>query len=250
MQRLKNKIALVTGAGSGIGKAIAEHFTKEGATVIYTDVNANSLPANAKSYTMDVTDETQINQTIQSIIENIGHIDILVSNAGIQHIAPIQELAFADWQKMLNIHLNGAFLTTKACLPHMYQQKSGCIIYIGSAHSKLASPLKAPYVTAKHGLLGLCRTVAKEAAPYNVRANVICPGYVLTPLVEKQIPEQAQARGITEQEVIENILLKDTIDHQFTTLEDISETAVFFAAFPSNALSGQSLLVSHGWGIE
>lgn len=132
----------------------------------------------------------------------------------------------------------------------MYQQKSGCIIYISSAHSKLASPLKAPYVTAKHGLLGLCRTVAKEAAPYNVRANVICPGYVLTPLAEKQIPEQAQARGITEQEVIENVLLKDTIDHQFTTLEDISETAVFFVAFPSNALSKQSLIVSHGWGIE
>lgn len=250
MLRLKNKIALVTGAGSGIGKAIAEHFTKEGATVIYTDINTNSLPANAKSYAMDVTDEMQINQTIKSVIEDLGGIDILVSNAGIQHIAPIQELAFADWQKMLNIHLNGAFLTTKACLPHMYQQKSGCIIYIGSAHSKLASPLKAPYVTAKHGLLGLCRTVAKEAAPYNVRTNVICPGYVLTPLVEKQIPEQAQARGITEQEVIENVLLKDTIDHQFTTLEDISETAVFFAAFPSNALSGQSLIVSHGWGIE
>jgi len=133
----------------------------------------------------------------------------------------------------------------------MYQSgRGGSIIYIGSVHSKEASVLKAPYVAAKHGLLGLCRVVAKEGAKYGVRANVICPGFVRTPLVEKQIPEQAQALGISEAEVIKNVMLKETVDGEFTTVEDVAETAVFFAAFPSNALTGQSLIVSHGWFME
>ncbi|MCB1806508.1 MAG: SDR family oxidoreductase, partial [Candidatus Competibacteraceae bacterium] len=160
---------------------------------------------------------------------------------------PVESFPFADWKKMLAIHLDGAFLTTQACLPHMYQKGAGSIIYMGSVHSKEASPLKSAYVTAKHGLLGLARTVSKEGAKHGVRANVICPGFVKTPLVEKQIPEQAKELGISEDEVVKKIMLGNTVDQEFTTIEDVAETALFFAAFPSNALTGQSLVVSHGW---
>jgi 3-hydroxybutyrate dehydrogenase len=152
---------------------------------------------------------------------------------------------------MIAIHVDGAFLTTKACLPNMYKSgRGGSIIYMGSVHSKEASLLKAPYVTAKHGLIGLAKAVAKEGAAHGVRANVICPGFVRTPLVEKQIPEQAKTLGISEQEVIKNVMLKQTVDGEFTTLDDVAETAVFFASFPSNALTGQSLVVSHGWFMQ
>ena len=151
----------------------------------------------------------------------------------------------------MGIHLDGAFLTTRAALRHMYAQKQGgSIIYIGSVHSKLASLLKAPYVTAKHGLLGLCRVVAKEGAPHGVRANVICPGFVRTPLVEKQIPEQARTLGISEDDVIKKVMLKDTVDGEFTTIEDVAKATVFLASFETNALTGQSLIVSHGWCME
>jgi 3-hydroxybutyrate dehydrogenase len=133
----------------------------------------------------------------------------------------------------------------------MYRQGSGgSIIYMGSVHSKEASMLKAPYVTAKHGLLGLARTVAKEGAKDGIRANVICPGFVRTPLVEKQIPEQAQALGISEDDVIRKVMLKDTVDGEFTTVQDVAQCAVFLAAFKTNALTGQSITVSHGWHMQ
>jgi 3-hydroxybutyrate dehydrogenase len=152
---------------------------------------------------------------------------------------------------MLTIHLDGAFLTTRACLPHMYGSgRGGSIIYMGSVHSKEASVLKAPYVTAKHGLIGLAKTIAKEGAKHGVRANVICPGFVRTPLVEKQIPEQAKTLGISEQDVVKKVMLKDTVDGEFTTVADVAEVALLFASFPSNALTGQSLVVSHGWFMQ
>ena len=152
---------------------------------------------------------------------------------------------------MLAIHLDGAFLTTRACIRNMYARGSGgAIVYIGSVHSKLASVLKAPYVTAKHGLIGLCRVVAKEGAAHGVRANVVCPGFVRTPLVEKQIPEQAKELGISEQEVIRNIMLKDTIDGEFTTIDDVAAATIFLAGQDGKAFTGQSLIVSHGWCME
>jgi 3-hydroxybutyrate dehydrogenase len=169
----------------------------------------------------------------------------------VQIVHPVEEFSFADWKKMLAIHLDGAFLTTKACLKHMYAQgRGGSVIYMGSVHSKEASLLKAPYVTAKHGLIGLCKTVAKEGAKHGVRANVICPGFVRTPLVEKQIPEQAKTLGITEEQVIKNVMLKETVDGEFTTTDDVARVALLFAAFPTNALTGQSLVVSHGWFMQ
>ena len=153
---------------------------------------------------MDVSNEEQVEAGMARVIETFGRLDILISNAGVQIVAPLVEFEFAKWKKLLSIHLDGAFLTTRAALRQMYRQKSGSIIYMGSVHSKEASPLKAPYVTAKHGLIGLAKVVAKEGAAHGVRANVICPGFVRTPLVEKQIPEQARELGISEAEVVKN----------------------------------------------
>lgn len=259
--RLKDKVAIVTGAASGIGKRIAEVYAREGAKVVIADLNAAQAEATAKEIiasggkamgiAMDVTSEAAVDDGIKKVIESWGNIDILVSNAGVQHIDPVDKLNYADWKMMLTIHLDGAFLTTRACLKSMYASgRGGSIIYMGSVHSKEASPLKAPYVTAKHGLIGLCKVVSKEGAAHNVRANVICPGYVKTPLVEKQIPQQAKELGISEQDVIKKVMLKETVDGEFTTTDDVANVALFFAAFESNALTGQSLIVSHGWFMQ
>jgi 3-hydroxybutyrate dehydrogenase len=199
---------------------------------------------------MNVADETAVEKGVADTMARYGRIDVLVSNAGIQIVKPIVDFPFADWKRLLAIHLDGAFLTTKACLKHMYKAKSGSIVYMGSVHSKEASVLKAPYVTAKHGLIGLAKVVAKEGAAHGVRANVICPGFVRTPLVDKQIPEQAKELGISEQEVIKHVMLKETVDGDFTTIDDVAQTALFLASFGSNALTGQSVVVSHGWFMQ
>ena len=259
--QLNGKSALVTGAASGIGKEIARQFVQEGARVAIADLNRDAAQAAAKeldptgsatlAIAMDVTDEAQVDAGIDEACRRFGGIDILVSNAGIQVVAPVDQFDFGDWKRMLAIHLDGAFLTTRACLRRMYaQRRGGSILYVGSVHSKEASKLKAPYVAAKHGLIGLAKTVAKEGAEHAVRANVICPGFVRTPLVEKQIPEQANELGITEEEVIRNVMLKETVDGEFTTLDDVARCAVFLAGFPSNALTGQSIVVSHGWSMH
>lgn len=258
--RLKDKVAIVTGAASGIGKEIARAYAREGARVVIADLNQTAAdavaaelggPLKALAVAMDVTNEQQVEAGVARTIEQFGKIDVLVSNAGIQIVAPLDEFEFASWKKLLAIHLDGAFLTTRAVLQRMYKQGTGgSIIYMGSVHSKEASVLKAPYVTAKHGLIGLAKVVAKEGAKHGVRANVICPGFVRTPLVDKQIPEQAKELGISEADVIKKVMLKDTVDGEFTTLADVAETAVFFAAFESNALTGQSLVVSHGWSMQ
>jgi 3-hydroxybutyrate dehydrogenase len=261
MARFDGKVALVTGAASGIGKEIAGSFAAEGADVVIADLNFDAARAVAVEIgnasgrktlpvAMDVSDEAQVQAGIDAVIASFGKIDILVSNAGIQIVKPLHEFPFADWKKLLGIHLDGAFLTTRACLKHMYAAHGGSIVYIGSVHSKEASKLKAPYVTAKHGLLGLCKVVAKEGAAFNVRANVVCPGYVRTPLVDKQIPEQAKALGISEAAVIHDVMLRDTVDGEFTITADIADAVLYFAGSPTNALTGQSLVVSHGWFME
>lgn len=255
---LKGKVALVTGAASGLGREIALTYAKAGAAVGIADLNiegANKVAeeimnagGKAIGVVMDVTSEEQVNQGVEAVVAEFGSIDILVSNAGIQTIESIDKFDYAKWKQMLAIHLDGAFLTTKAALNHMYPAgRGGVVIYMGSVHSHLASKLKAPYVTAKHGLLGLARVLAKEGAEHNVRSHVICPGFVRTPIVEKQIPEQAKELGISEEEVVKHVMLGDTVDGEFTTTEDIAQTALFLAAFPNKALTGQSITVSHGW---
>jgi 3-hydroxybutyrate dehydrogenase len=260
MTQLQDKVAIVTGAASGIGRAIAHRFGQEGAIVVIADLKLEAAQATVDAFAaegirgmavaMDVSDEAAVEAGVAAVVSAHGKVDVLVSNAGIQIVHPIQDYPFSDWKKMMAIHLDGAFLTTKACIRSMYASGGGSIIYIGSVHSKEASVLKSAYVTAKHGLLGLCRVVAKEGAAHNVRANVVCPGFVLTPLVEKQIPEQAQALGITEAEVVKNVMLKQTVDGEFTTTADVAEAVLFFAASKTNALTGQSLVVSHGWFME
>jgi 3-hydroxybutyrate dehydrogenase len=261
MASLDGKVALITGAASGLGKAIAELYAKNGAAVAIADINQQAADAAAAEIKaaggkaigieMDVTSEEAVNAGTEKTVATFGSLDVLISNAGVQIINPIDQFSYADWKKMLAIHLDGGFLTTKAALKHMYKDnRGGTVIYMGSVHSHEASKLKSAYVTAKHGLLGLARTLAKEGAAHNVRSHVICPGFVRTPLVEKQIPEQAKELGISEADVIKNVMLKDTVDGVFTTVDDIAQTALFLAAFPSAALTGQSFVVSHGWYMQ
>jgi 3-hydroxybutyrate dehydrogenase len=258
--RLMDKVAVITGAASGIGKEIALAFARAGAKVVIADLDQTAAQETASEIdpraqralgvAMDVSNEAQVDAGMARVVETFGRLDILISNAGVQSVAPLVEFEFTKWKKLLSIHLDGAFLTTRAALRQMYRQKSGSIIYMGSVHSKEASPLKAPYVTSKHGLIGLAKVVAKEGAAHGVRANVICPGFVRTPLVEKQIPEQARELGISEAEVVKTVMLKETVDGEFTTVQDVADVAMFLAAFPSNALTGQSVVVSHGWFMQ
>ncbi|APZ42858.1 3-hydroxybutyrate dehydrogenase [Acidihalobacter ferrooxydans] len=259
--KLAGKTALVTGAASGIGRGIARMLAHEGAAVAVADIDAAAAHTAAQAIVdrggraigvpMDVTDEQAVNAGTQQVVEAFGGVDILVANAGIQIVNPIQDYAFADWKRMLAIHLDGAFLTTRAVLPQMYRDdRGGTVIYMGSVHSHEASPLKSAYVTAKHGVLGLARVLASEGAAHNVRSHVVCPGFVRTPLVEKQIPEQARELGISEDEVVQRVMLGGTVDGVFTTLEDVAQTVLFLCTFPSAALTGQSIVVSHGWFMQ
>ena len=241
------------------------------------DINARHGAGTAFAFALDVTQEDQWRTALEAANAAMGGISVLLNNAGISgmeqrpdevqrnyditmaqmgatmagnppsvHLDVTERTTDDDWHRVLAVHLDGAFLTTKAVLPTMYAQGGGSIIYMGSIHSKEASPFKAPYVTAKHGLLGLARVVAKEGGKRGVRANVICPGYVWTPLVEKQIPEQARTRGISEERVIKEVMLKDTFDGEFTTTADVAAATLFFASFDSAAISGQSINVKIG----
>jgi len=259
--RMQGRVALVTGAASGIGRAISEAFAREGARVGVADVDLAGARAVAEGIqhaggqalglAMDVTREEQVEAGVDELVRRFGGLDVLLSNAGVQHIAPVVDCSFEAWRRVVSIHLDGAFLTTRACMRRMVAgKKGGCLLFMGSVHSVEASPLKAPYVAAKHGILGLSRAVAKEGAAHGIRSNVIAPGFVRTPLVEKQIPEQARDLGLSETEVVKNVMLKNTVDGEFTTLDDVAQLAVFLASFPSNALTGQSVVVSHGWHMQ
>jgi len=258
---LKDKVAIITGAASGIGKEIAFEYAKLGAKVVIADLMLDAAQATAAEIVkaggvamgvaMNVIDEAQVDKGVADVVAAYGGVDILISNAGIQIISPIVELSLDNWKKLLAIHLDGAFLTTRACMRAMIKTgRGGSIIYMGSVHSHEASPLKAPYVTAKHGLIGLAKVVAKEGAKDKIRANVICPGFVRTPLVDKQIPEQAKSLGISEADVIKKVMLAETVDGEFTTVQDVAQLAIFLGGFETNALTGQSITVSHGWHMQ
>jgi len=259
--QLSGKSAIVTGAGGGIGRAIASALARAGAAVGIADLNLAGANATAEAirseggtaaaWQADVTSEDQVEALVRNVIAEFGGVDIMVSNAGIQQLGEIVDTTFAGWKRMLATHLDGAFLMTRACLRHMYaSDRGGAIIYLGSVHSKEASRLKGPYVVAKHGVLGLCRAVAKEGGRHGVRANVICPGFVMTDMVTQQFATLAKDLGIAEDEVVARLIEATTVDGELTLPSDVADVAVFLAAFPTMALTGQSIVVSHGWHMN
>ena len=266
MSPINGKVAVVTGAASGIGREIAFELSRAGALVAVADINlegANRVAGEiaqaggrAMGVAMDVTDEAAVEAGTAQVVAELGPVDILISNAGIQIVNPIESYDYAAWKKMLAIHLDGAFLTTRAVLPGMYapgddgRSRGGTVIYMGSVHSHLASPLKSAYVTAKHGLLGLSRALAKEGGKRGVRTKPGHTTWLRTPLVDRQIPEQARELGISEEEVVSRVMLGNTVDGEFTTLQDVARTVRFLAEFPTAALTGQSIVVSHGWHMQ
>lgn len=259
---LSGKVTIITGSASGIGKKMAERFAQYGSHVVIADLNLDTATAvaaeikttyNIETFAvkMDVTNENEVNTGIDAVVNKFGKIDCLISNAGIQTISPIVDFEYEKWKRLFEIHVHGTFLTTKACMKKMIETRNGGrILVIGSVHSFEASKDKAAYVTAKHGLLGFVRAIAKEGAQHNISSNLIGPGFVKTPLVEKQIPEQAKSLGISEEEVVKRVMLGETVDGEFTTVDDVADVAAFLAGFPTNALTGQSIIVSHGWHIQ
>ena len=254
---LTDQVAIVTGAASGLGRAIARRFARAGARVVVADLDGAAAGATAREIdddprralglAMDVTDERAVDSGIADVASRFGRIDVLVSNAGIQIVHPLEEFSYAEWKKMLAIHLDGAFLTTRACVPHMYKAGRGSLIYMGSVHSKLASVLKGPYVTAKHGLIGLARTMAKEGAAHGVRANVICPGFVRTPLVERQIADQARAHGMSEERVLEDVIVAPHAVKRLLEPEEVAATVAFLLGPGGRGFSGSAVTMDLGW---
>ena len=253
------KSALITGAASGIGKACAQRMAKEGYGVVVADVNMVAAEALVKELTdeglsaiavhMDVSNEEEVESGFDKMVDTYGSCDLVMSNAGVQIVHPFDEYPFEDWKKMMAIHADGAFLVARAAFRRMKASgKGGRIVFTGSVQSFVGSKLKEPYNFAKHGVAGLAKAVAREGADSGIYTYTICPSFIKTPLVEKQIPEQARDLGITEEEVVKNIMLRDTVDGQFTTVEDVANTLVFLSK-DQGALTGQSLRLTHGWAM-
>jgi 3-hydroxybutyrate dehydrogenase len=253
------RIALVTGSTSGIGLGIAEALCAAGFDVMLHGSRnaADAEPlrqrleklggTRVRYHAADVAAPGAVAQLIAATQAALGPIDVLVNNAGIQHVAPIETFPDEQWDAILAINLTAAFQAIKRVVPGMKERKWGRIINIASAHALVASPFKSAYVTAKHGLLGLTRTVALEVAEHGITCNAICPGYVLTPLVEKQIPDQARSRGISEEAVVRDVLLAPQATKQFVTVAELGGLAVFLTTESANQITGAALPVDGGW---
>ncbi|MGI9494400.1 MAG: 3-hydroxybutyrate dehydrogenase [Geminicoccaceae bacterium] len=259
---LKGKTAIVTGSSSGIGLGIAESFAKAGVNVVMNGVEpADQLHddvARLEGYgagkviysPADMMKPDEIKGLVGLAEETFGGVDILVNNAGIQFVSPIDEFPEAKWDAIIAINLSAAFHTIKAALPSMKARGWGRIINIASAHGLVASPFKSAYVAAKHGILGITKTVALEVAEQGITVNAICPGYVWTPLVEKQIPDTAEARGITEEEVINDVLLKAQPTKKFVTVEQLGGLALFLCSDDASSITGTALPIDGGWAAQ
>ncbi len=253
------KSALITGGASGIGKACVRKMAEEGYGVVIADLNLEAAEAEAQdlrangyaaiAVRMDVANEKEVEDGFDRMVEEFGSCDLVMSNAGVQIVHPFDEYPFEDWRKMMAIHADGAFLVSRAAFRRMKKSgKGGRIVFTGSVQSFVGSKLKEPYNFAKHGVAGLAKAVAREGADYGIYTYTICPSFIKTPLVEKQIPEQAKDLGITEEEVVNNIMLRDTVDGKFTTVEDVANT-LYFLSQDQGALTGQSLRLTHGWAM-
>ncbi len=237
------RTALVTGAASGIGRAIAEAFEETGFRVLRVDLKP--LPGE-DAFQADLSDPEEVRRAAKWALGR-GGVDVLVNNAGFQHVAPLEEFPLEAWQKMLGLMLTAPFLLTKAFLPGMKERGWGRIINIGSIHSAVASPYKAAYVSAKHGLFGLTKVTALEAGPFGVTANLICPAYVRTPLVEGQIADQAKSLGIPEEEVIEKVMLEPAAIKRLLEPSEVAELAFFLASDAARSITGACLPMDLGW---
>ena len=256
---LKGKTALVTGSTSGIGRGIAEAFAKEGANIVLNgfgradEIEALRAKIAGEHWVVvrydgaDMTRPDTIEAMVKKAVAEFGAVDILVNNAGIQHVAPIDEFPAEKWHEIIAINLVASFHTIRHALPGMKKRKWGRVINIASAHALVASPFKSAYVAAKHGVAGLTKTVALEVAEQGITVNAICPGYVLTPLVEKQIPDTAKVRGITEQQVVRDVLLAAQSTKQFVTVGQVAALARYLAGDDAASITGAILSVDGGW---
>ena len=256
---LKGKTAIVTGSTSGIGLAYAKAFAAEGANIVINgfgdaaaiEAERAALEATSGGRALysghDLTRPDQIAAMMAEAADAFGGVDILVNNAGVQHVAPVEEFPVDKWDLIIALNLTAAFHTTRLALPHMKQAKWGRIIQTASAHSLVASPFKSAYVTAKHGLAGFTKTVALEAATFGITANCISPGYVWTPLVEGQIPDTMQARGLTRDQVINDVLLASQPTKEFVTAEQVAAIALFLCGDAAAQITGANLSVDGGW---
>ena len=256
---LTGKVAIVTGSTSGIGLGIARAFAMAGADVALnarkTSPETEKLVAEIKAQSgtkvicvaADMSKPDQVKAAIPEAEKHLGKVDIIVNNAGIQHVEPIETFPDADWESVIGINLSSAFYLTKAALPGMKKRKWGRIINISSAHGLVASAYKSAYVAAKHGLVGLTKVTALETAEEGITANAICPGYVWTPLVQKQIPEQAAAHHMSEEEVVKKVLLSNQPNKKFATVEEMGALAVFLCSDGGASITGTAIPVDGGW---
>jgi 3-hydroxybutyrate dehydrogenase len=259
---LKGKTALVTGSTSGIGLGIAERLAAEGANIVLNGFGEASqieslrkeLAAKNKVEVLydaaDMTRPETIRAMVEKALARFGAVDILVNNAGIQHVAPVDEFPVEKWDAIIAINLSSAFHTTRAALPAMKKKGWGRIVNIASAHALVASPFKAAYVAAKHGIAGLTKTVALEVAQQGITVNAICPGYVRTPLVEKQIPDQARSRGISEEAVVRDVILAAQPTKQFVKVEEVAALATYLCSDAAAAITGALLPIDGGWTAQ
>jgi 3-hydroxybutyrate dehydrogenase len=259
---LKGKTAVVTGSTSGIGLAIARAMARDGANVVINGFGDKAaietertgiekeFAVKAIYSAADMTKPAEIAEMIRTAEKTFGSVDVLVNNAGIQHVAPIEEFPIEKWDAIIAINLSAAFHTIRAAVPGMKARKWGRIIITASAHSLVASPFKAAYVTAKHGLIGLTKTVALELATFGVTANCISPGYVWTPLVEKQIPDTMKARNMTKEQVINDVLLAAQPTKQFVTIDQVASLALYLCSDAASQITGTNLSIDGGWTAQ
>lgn len=248
----KDKVVVVTGAASGIGLACAERFAADGANVVISDINAeNGLAAaerlNALFIQGDLSRRADCKALIAGAVQEFGTVHILVNNAGFQHIDPVEAFPEDTWDTMIALMLTAPFLLTRYAWPYMKKQQWGRVINIDSVHGVRASPFKSAYISAKHGMLGLTRTTALEGGPHGITVNAICPAYVRTPLVENQIADQARTRGITEDEVIEGVMLKPAAIKRLVEPEEVAALAAFLCRDEASAISGSPVMIDLGW---